>query len=99
MFNWLKQSTKDWMVKKMNLPEDVILDVPRVTMIGQLHLLIENHQGILHFSSEHVRLKVVFGELSIQGTDFIIKNILPNELLLEGMIEEVRYLKRRDSMK
>ncbi|MDA3130741.1 sporulation protein YqfC [Aliibacillus thermotolerans] len=98
MLNRLKQSTKDWMIKKMNLPEDVILDVPRLTMVGQVHVLIENHQGILHFSSEHVRLKVVFGELSIQGTGLTIKNILPNELLLEGTVEEVRYLNRRDSM-
>ncbi len=97
MFERWKQSAKQWVTGKMNLPEDVLLDVPRLTMIGQLHLHVENHRGVLHFSKELVRLKLSYGELSIKGKDFVIKTILPNELLLEGTIDEVRYLNGRET--
>ncbi|SDH47681.1 sporulation protein YqfC [Alteribacillus persepolensis] len=97
MFDRFKQNAKYWVTGKMNLPEDVLLDVPRLTMIGQLHLHVENHRGVLHFSKELVRLKLTYGELAIKGHDFVIKTILPNELLLEGTIDEVSYLNDKEA--
>ncbi|MFB5662106.1 sporulation protein YqfC [Alteribacillus sp. HJP-4] len=89
-----RQSAKKWITGSMDLPADVLLDVPRITMVGQLHLHIENHRGLIHFSNAHVRLKISTGELGIEGSGFIIKTILPNELLLEGNIEKIEYLGR-----
>ncbi|WP_240376589.1 sporulation protein YqfC [Bacillus piscicola] len=96
MFDRLKYKAKHWVTGKMNLPEDVLLDVPRLTMIGQLHLHVENHRGILHFSNEQVRLKLTQGEILINGENFVIKNILPDEILLEGTIVEIRYVNDHD---
>ncbi|SFE28918.1 sporulation protein YqfC [Alteribacillus iranensis] len=92
MFDRFKKSAKYWITGKMNIPEDVLLEVPRLTMIGQLHLHVENHRGILHFSKDQVRLKLSNGELIVEGKQFVIKNILPDELLLEGRIDEIRYV-------
>ncbi len=76
----------------MQLPADVMLDLPRITMIGQLHIYIENHRGVLRFSQQELRLLLKQGQLLIKGDHFVIKTILPEELLLEGKIEQVLYL-------
>ncbi len=44
------------MTKTMDLPQDVMMDLPRITMIGQLHIYIENHRGLLAFTDSEVRL-------------------------------------------
>ena len=62
------------------------------TMIGQLHIYIENHRGVLRFSENELRLLLNRGQLLIKGDRFIIKTILPEELLLEGKIEQVLFL-------
>jgi len=80
------------MTNKMELPEDVLLDLPRITMIGQLHIYIENHKGLLLFSDDEVRILLKQGQLLIKGKGFVIKMILPEELLLEGKIIEVTYI-------
>lgn len=68
------------------------MDLPRITMIGQIHIYVENHRGLLTFSDKEVRLLLKNGQLLIKGRSFVIKTILPEEILLEGKIDEVLYL-------
>jgi sporulation protein YqfC len=89
--NWVQQMRK-WMTQTMDLPEDVMMDLPRVTMIGQIHIYIENHRGLLTFTDREVRLLLKQGQLLIRGEQFVIKMILPEEILLQGKIIEVTYL-------
>ncbi|GAE33395.1 sporulation protein YqfC [Halalkalibacter akibai] len=88
----MRQQMKNWMTKQMQLPADVMMDLPRITMIGQLHIYIENHRGVLRFSNQELRLLLKHGQLLIKGDNFVIKTILPEELLLEGRIDQVLYL-------
>ena len=46
------QRVRDWMAQKMDLPQDVAMDLPRITMIGQIHIYIENHRGLLTFTDK-----------------------------------------------
>ncbi len=86
------QLLKSWMTKNMELPQDVMMDLPRITMIGQIHIYIENHRGLLAFSDKEVRLLLEQGQLLIKGNAFVIKTILPEEILLEGKIDQVIYI-------
>lgn len=88
---WTYQLRK-WAANTMQLPPDVMMDLPRVTIVGQLHIYIENHKGLLAFSDKELRLMLKQGQLLIKGKSFVIKTILPEEILLEGKIIEVQYL-------
>lgn len=80
-------------MKKTELPADALLDLPRVTLIGQLHIYIENHKGVIHFSNNELRLALKQGQqMKVKGEDFVIKTILPEEILLEGKITHVEYI-------
>lgn len=81
-----------WMAKTMDLPQDVMMDLPRITMIGQIHIYIENHRGLLTFTDKELRLLLKQGQLLIRGKSFVIKTILPEEILLEGKIDQVIYI-------
>lgn len=86
------QIVRNWMAKKMDLPQDVMMDLPRITMIGQIHIYIENHRGLLAFTDKELRLLLKQGQLLIKGKAFVIKAILPEEILLEGKIDQVIYI-------
>lgn len=77
----------------LDLPQDVILDLPRITMIGNLQLYIENHQGVQHFfSPEMLRLALTKGQLEVRGRDLVIRAILSEEVLIEGVIDDIKYI-------
>ncbi|MBA2869846.1 sporulation protein YqfC [Anoxybacillus calidus] len=88
---WRRQM-RNWLTNKMGLPADILMDLPRITMIGQIHIYIENHRGLLSFSDKEIRLLLKQGQLLVKGETFVIKTILPEEILLEGKISQVLYL-------
>jgi len=83
---------RKWIAKQLDLPEDVMMNLPRLTMVGQIHLYIENHRGLLSFSDSEIRVRLIRGQLLVKGSSLVIKAILPEELLLEGMIEHVIFI-------
>lgn len=92
---------RDWhrrfrtlLVKYLALPSDVLLELPRVTMIGNIHLYIENHKGLEIYSSTELKLKTTNGYIQILGDSFVLKTMLPEEILLEGKIKEIKYITR-----
>lgn len=87
-----RRKIANWMTRTIELPPDVMMDLPRITMVGQLHIYIENHRGLLAFTDTELRLLLKHGQLQIKGNQFVIKTILPEEIMLEGRIEQVTYL-------
>ncbi len=83
---------KRWVTATMDLPEDIMMDLPRITMVGQIHIYIENHKGLLAFSDKELRLMLKSGQLLVKGEGFVLKTILPEEILLEGKIDHVLFL-------
>jgi sporulation protein YqfC len=89
----LHQKFKRWTAGVLDLPQDVVLDMPRITMIGPLQMYVENHRGVLVFHTNELRLLLSNkGQLLIKGNNLVIRQILPEEVLLEGFIREVHYL-------
>lgn len=44
------------MAEVLDLPEDIVLDVPKLTLIGNETMLIEEHSGIYEYSDDIIRL-------------------------------------------
>jgi len=75
----------------LDIPRDLMLDLPKVILIGDVQVYVENHRGIIVYNSEQVRINTTLGELEISGLDLSLRNILPDEILVEGRIKSVVY--------
>jgi sporulation protein YqfC len=91
----MRRFTHKWSqltAKVLDLPLDVVQDLPRLTMIGNVQLYIENHRGVLHFTSDHLQLQLTKGKLEVRGKKLVIRAILPEEVFIEGIIDGIDYL-------
>ncbi len=68
----------------LEIPQNTLLNVPRVTMIGAYQVYIENQRGVLEFTSERLRLRLVAGQLQITGKGLVIRQISGEEIFVEG---------------
>lgn len=84
---------RKWASKWFDLPQDVTSDVPRVEVIGNERLKIENHRGVALFSPRQLIMKAKIGAIHITGDQLCIKAIYPEVVWVEGMIYEVKYQK------
>lgn len=88
----LHQHLRPLLINYLALPSDVILELPRITIIGQIHVYIENHKGLTVFTDTELKLKSTNGYILIRGSSFVLKMMLPEEILLEGTISEVTFV-------
>jgi sporulation protein YqfC len=84
--NW-QESLADF----FELPKELLCNLPRITLIGDVQMLLENYGGIIEYNDELLRLKVREGEVVVTGKNLTIKNFLSDELLIEGKIISVEY--------
>ena len=41
------EKSRDVIAEKFDLPKDVVLNLPKITIIGNNEIIIENHKGII----------------------------------------------------
>lgn len=74
------------------IPSDVMLDLPKIVLVGHLQVFIENHRGIVEYTSEKVRIMVGDGEVGIVGQNLMLRNIKTDEICVEGQIKGLTLL-------
>ncbi|MFB5677269.1 sporulation protein YqfC [Paenibacillus terreus] len=85
----ISRKLRKWTSEALDLPQDILLDMPRLTLIGSRQLYIENHRGVLNFTPEELLLALSSGRLRIGGSGLVIRSILPEEISVEGEITSV----------
>lgn len=75
----------------LEIPGDVMLDLPKIVLVGNIQLFIENHRGIIEYTTEGVRVSVGEGEVSVTGENLTLRNLLPDELCVEGKIRSLSF--------
>jgi len=89
------EEKKKWcenMADFLELPKELLCNLPRVTIIGNLQLSLENYGGIIEYSDELLRLRIRGGEIVIKGRNLVIKNFYSEEIFIEGQIKSIEYL-------
>lgn len=88
-----KTKARETFSKLLEMPSDVMMDLPKVTMVGGMQVLIENHRGIIEFGTDKVRIAVSTGEIKILGRQMVLKGIFVEEVVIEGEISSINLVK------
>lgn len=75
----------------LEIPQDIVMDLPRITMLGNKQLLVENHKGIIEYTPSLVRIKLSQGELIVNGSGLTLGNFQAEQILIEGTVREIQY--------
>lgn len=78
------------MAEVLEIPEDLALDLPRITLVGNINLNVENHKGIISYTADEVRLRVSDGYLIARGRGFSLRSISRTDVFLEGEINSLQ---------
>lgn len=88
----MKRKFRKFTAQLLDMPQDVVYDLPRLTLIGDRQLYIENHRGIVDFSTEKLRLALSKGELEVTGSSLVIRTIWTEEVFIEGIITNIEII-------
>lgn len=74
-----------------DMPADVVLDMPKVTVVSDNNIVIENFNAILEYSDSSIKVKAKDKIISVCGRNMYLLIIADNCITAEGAIECVRW--------
>ncbi|NMO94830.1 sporulation protein YqfC [Paenibacillus lemnae] len=90
----ISRNLQKWTQDILDLPQDLLFDLPRLTLIGNHELHIENHRGVIQFTSEKLVLSLNDGALEISGSGLSIRAIQSTEVTVAGKVQHIQYIER-----
>lgn len=73
----------------LDLPADVLAGLPRVELIGDREVRMENHRGILSYGDEEIHISAGGFVIKIVGEELKLRAMTGLELLVTGRIRGV----------
>lgn len=86
------EDMKTKMSEALELPKEITLDIPKISIIGDIQALIENHRGIIEYNPERIRVNSSIGVIRIEGEQMELRNIGSDDIIITGKIKSVEYL-------
>jgi sporulation protein YqfC len=83
--------TRENIAEHLELPRDIILNIPKISITGDNEITIENHKGIILFEDKQIKINSNVGLISIQGTGFEILFIGGSTLTISGKFRSINY--------
>lgn len=85
--------TRENIADSLELPRDVVLNIPKIILLGDNEITIENHKGIIIFQENQVKINSKVGPISIFGSGFEILFLGGSTITIGGKILSVVYEK------
>lgn len=76
----------------LELPKEIMLNLPLISLVGREEVTIENYKGILEYGEETVRIGTAAGVLRLTGSGLCLKQLSAECMVVTGKIEALCFL-------
>ncbi|MFU0783336.1 sporulation protein YqfC [Thermoanaerobacterium thermosaccharolyticum] len=89
----MKSNTiKEGILNLVDFPKEVLLNLPKITVIGNTQITVENHRGIIEYIPERIRINSTIGMIRISGKNMIINSVMTEILVITGKIISIEII-------
>lgn len=85
------EKSRNVIAEKFDLPKDIVLNLPKITIIGNNEITIENHKGIILFERDIIKINTKVKVINIEGENFEILYIGDSTITISGRFKSVSY--------
>lgn len=89
------KSHKQSKIKKINkildIPEEIVSDVPKITCLGFKKILIENYKNILEYQDVFIRINTSIGIINVSGSVLKMEEMTIDDITIEGKIDSIEF--------
>lgn len=75
----------------LEFPKEVISNIPKITMIGNEEIIIENCQGVMEYEDFFVKIATSIGNININGFKLNLGKITEENISIKGVIENIDF--------
>ena len=82
------KKVKEKFTDMMELPKELLLNISRITILGNEDLFVENYKGITEYDDNIIRLN---NGIVVYGEKLNVDEITDSEILITGRINNVEF--------
>lgn len=87
----MKKGIRERIAEMTEIPKDFMMNMPRVTILGNREIYVDNYKGLLEYSQELIRLLTTNKIISIKGDGLLITRIVEDAIFVGGNIISVEF--------
>ena len=76
----------------LEMPQEIILNLPLVSILGSEEVSVENFKGVIEYTEERVRIGTSCGVLKISGKKLTLRQITSEKIVVTGVVAGLEYL-------
>lgn len=88
----IKQLLQQDLSEALDLPQEILSDLPRIVLVGNKEIHIENFMSLIEYSIQRVRIATRSGVLVIDGSHLEAQKMTADNLVIRGEILQVSFL-------
>ncbi len=88
-----QKTFREKVAERLDVAKEVVLDVPKIVLLGNREAVIENYKGITEYTTERIVLEANPSPLRILGEHLEIKSVTGEMLFVEGKIHDIGFAK------
>ena len=87
-----KKNLKKELSAAFEMPEEIVSDLPLISLRGFEEAVIENYKGIIEYSTERIRINTASGVLRLTGENMFIKCLDADNIIITGKIMSAEFI-------
>lgn len=87
-----KTRLMDKFSEMLELPKEIVLNVPKMTLIGNGDMIIENYKGIIECGETRIRINTGIGTIKMTGNRLVIREITSEDIIISGEIKILEFI-------
>lgn len=76
-----------------DLSAEPLPNLPIIEVAGERRVLIENHYGVTEYGTNAIRVRVKFGQISVEGSSLELAKMSKGQLVISGCVDCIRLLR------
>ena len=88
-----KTSFKNQLSSLLDVPPEVVSDLPKITMMGALEFQIENYTSLLEYTMDRIRISTTVGVIVIDGHEMQAIKMTDELIKIKGNIRNINFLR------
>jgi len=86
------QQVKSTVSEMFELPKEITLNMPKLNLIGDSQMLVENHRGIIEYTPNLIRVNSTVGVIKVHGDQLNLRNIAAEDIMITGKIKSIEFI-------
>ncbi len=87
----MKKGIREKIAEMTDIPKDFMMNLPRVTILGNKEIYVDNYKGLLEYTQETIRLATTNKVIIIKGDALIITRIVEEAVFIGGNIFSIEF--------